>query len=447
MKFQPHVQLAMVFALVIASAGCQPPLVANVGNAEPSQGAGGPSVEVVTAAKPTRKTLEFVSTQPARIEALDETPLFSKLSGYVAEVLVDLGDAVEKGQPLVRLGVPEMEVELLQRQALVELSLAETEQAQAAVKAAEAAVASAEAQVAQAEAGIGRTKADQDRWRSELARIEQLAQSGAVNRQLADETKQKFAVAEAARQEADSVVLSAKALTTQAQAGVEKAKADVDAAKVRERVAQANLQYAKTMLAYADIKAPYAGVITARRVDPGHYVQPAGGSGQPLLVVARTDIVRIFAAVPEVEAPLVDLGDAVTIEVQYLGGAPITGKVARTPWSLDRSNRALEAIIDVDNKDGRLRPGMYATARISLAERKDVITLPPAAVVREGRKAFCFLAQEGKAVKHPIQLGLRVGDDFEIASGLSGDETVILNKASALKDSQPIEARPPEPKK
>ena len=445
MKNQPHVQLAMSLALALACAGCQPPIVAQVGNAEP--GAGGTSVEVVTAAKPSRKTLEFVSTQPARIEALDETPLFSKLSGYVAEVLVDLGDSVEKGQPLVRLSVPEMEVELVQRQALVEQSMAETRQAQAAVKAAEAAVATADAQVAQAQAAIGRTKADQDRWRRELARIEQLAESGVVNRQLADETTQKFAGAEAARQEADSVVVSAQAMVAQAQADVEKAKADVEAAQARERVSQANLQYCKTMLAYADIKAPYDGVITARRVDPGHYVQPAGGSGQPLLVVARTDIVRIFAAVPEVEAPLVDLGDAVTIEAQSLGGAPVTGKVARTPWALDRSNRALETIIDIDNKDGRLRPGMYATAKLSLAERKDALTLPPAAVLREGREAFCFLAQEGKAKKHPIQLGLRVGDDFEVVSGLTGDETVILNKASALKDGQPIEAKPPEPKK
>ena len=447
MKTQPHIRIAIALALVLAAAGCQPSIVANVADTGSRENSGAAAVEVVTAAKPSRKTLEFVSTQPARIEALDETPLFSKLSGYVAEVLVDLGDKVEKGQPLVRLSVPEMEVELQQREALVELSMAETKQAEAAVKAAEAAVASAEAQVAQAEAGIGRTKADQERWSRELARIEQLAESGAVNRQLADETKQKFAVAEAARQEADSVVVSAKASTIQAEADVEKAKADVDAAKVRERVAQANLQYAKTMLAYADIKAPYDGVITARRVDPGHYVQPAGGSGLPLLVVARTDIVRIFAAVPEVEAPLVDLGDAVTIDVQYLGGAQVTGKVARTPWALDRSNRALETIIDIDNKDGRLRPGMYATAKIFLAERKNAITLPPAAVVREGREAFCFLAQEGKAKKHPIQLGLRVGDDFEVVSGLTGDETVILNKASALKDGQLIEAKPPEEKK
>jgi RND family efflux transporter MFP subunit len=172
-------------------------------------------------------------------------------------------------------------------------------------------------------------------------------------------------------------------------------------------------------------------------------VQPAGASGRPLLVVCRTDVVRVFTAIPEAEAALVDLGDMVTLDVPALRGAQYEGRVSRTAWALDVANRALETVIDIENKDGKLRPGMYAPARLALAERKDAITLPSAAVVRQGREAFCYLADRGKAVRQPIELGLKVGDDLEVVSGLTGKEMVIMNKAASLKPDQPVEAKPP----
>jgi membrane fusion protein (multidrug efflux system) len=89
---------------------------------------------------------------------------------------------------------------------------------------------------------------------------------------------------------------------------------------------------------------------------------------------------------------------------------------------------------------------MYATARLTLDERKDALTLPSAAVVRQAKEAFCYRLVDGKAVKAPLQLGIRVGDDFEIASGLSASDQVILNKATSLKDGQSVEAaKPPAP--
>ena len=152
---------------------------------------------------------------------------------------------------------------------------------------------------------------------------------------------------------------------------------------------------------------------------------------------------RITAPVPELEAAYVDVGDEATIEVQSLRGAEFAGKVSRTSLALDEGSRALDAIVDLENPDGRLRPGMYATARLTLQERKDVLTLPSAAVMRQGKEAFCYRLADGKAVKTPVQLGIRVGDDFEITSGLGSDDQVILNKATSLKDGQAVEATKP----
>jgi RND family efflux transporter MFP subunit len=427
---------------VVMAAGCGGPVVADHAQ-PPGAQAGGGALEVVLAGPPVRKTLTFVSTQPARVEAIEQTPIHSKLAGYVAEVLVDYGDEVRAGQPLVKLSVPEMEVDVVQKQALIDQAKSEVEQAEAGKVAAESAVTTAESKVAQAKALVARNEADIERWQSEFARYEKLVAGGSVNQQLLDETKQKLRAAEAGRTEAEAGIAAADAALAESRSGVVQAESDIAAAKARERVAQANLQHAQTLLAYAEIKAPFAGVITKRGVDPGHYVQPAGSGASPLMVVARTKVARIFVAVPELEAGYVDVGDEVTIAVQSLRGVEFPGKVTRTSAVLDDASRSLLTIIDIDNADGRLRPGTFATARIKLDEHSDVLTLPSAAVVRQDKEAFCYRLIEGKAAKTLIHLGLRVGDDWEIASGLAEGDTVILNKASTLKDAQPVEVLKP----
>ncbi len=442
---KPTLAWCVVIASSLAAAGCGLPANAQPkAVSEPGTKAGATSaLEVVNAGKPVRKDLAFTTTQPAHIEAIEQAPIYSKLAAYVGEVLVDYGDKVKKGQPLLKLTAPELDAELAQKQALVAQAQAELVQSEAGAKAAEALVTTARSRVVQAEAGTSRAEADVVRWRSEYERIGQLAASGSINRQIADETQQKLAAAEAAKKETLAAIDAVKALVIQSQAEVAKAAADIEAAKSRVRVAEANVKQVESLHAYLSLTAPFDGVVTLRRVDPGHFVQPAGSNATPLLVVARIDKVRIFVAVPEHEAAYVDLADPVTIDVQSLRGAEFKGTVTRTSFALDPTNRSLEAICDLDNVDGRLRPGMFASAKIMLQEMKQVLTLPSASVVRQGKEAFCFRLIDSKAVKTTIQVGIKVGDDFEVAKGLSEDQTVILNKASSLKDGQAVEVAKP----
>jgi HlyD family secretion protein len=433
-------------ALLLA-AGCNPVALAQPkGGKEPAaQGAGG-ATEVVMAGKPVRKTLTLTTTQPARIEALEQTPIYSKVAAYVGEVLVDYGDKVKKGQPLLKLVAPELDADLAQKQSLLEQARAQLLQAEAGAKAAEAAVVTAQSKVVQTEAGTDRAQTDLVRWRSEFTRIGQLATSGSINRQLVDETQQKLGAAEASLREAGAAIDAAKAVVLQSQAEAAKAASDVTAAKAQVRVAEANVARSEAEHSYLTIQAPFNGVVTLRRVDPGHFVQPAGSSAAPLLVVVRSDKMRTFVAVNEIEAAYVDLGDAVTVEVQSLRGAEFKAKVTRTSFALDPSSRSLDTIIDIDNTEGRLRPGLYAMAKITLQEQQDALTLPGAAVVRQGKEAFCYRLISGKATKTPIQLGIKVADEFEVTSGLSDRDTVILNKASSLKDGQAVEELKPATK-
>src|SRR6476660_1428738 len=151
---------ALIVGLLIADIGCR---------RQTTEAASTPAqtttaIDRVTAGKPVPKTLKLITTQPGRIEAFEEAPLFPKLAGYVQEVLVDIGDSVKKDQLLIRLSIPEMLDEVKQMESRVAQAGAEYSQSAAAVKAAEAEAGTAEAKVAQAKAGVGRAAGEYERW-------------------------------------------------------------------------------------------------------------------------------------------------------------------------------------------------------------------------------------------------------------------------------------------
>jgi RND family efflux transporter MFP subunit len=294
--------------------------------------------------------------------------------------------------------------------------------------------------VSQAEAGVGRAAGEYERWNSEHERFKVLAARGSVTPKLAEETLNQFRAAEASRAEAGANVESASAELQETQANALKSRADLVAARARVRVAAATLKQARTLLGYAEIKAPFAGTVTRRGVDTGHYVPSGnGGTAHPLLVVARTDRVRIFVDVPEMEAPLVDAGDPAVVRVQSLRGRAIEAAVTRTSWSLHPSNRSIRTEIDIPNDHGLLRPGMYATVTIRLEERKDALALPITAILQDGSTSYCCSVESGRVQRTPIVLGLRSGNEVEVVSGLNGNETIVLAQADSLQPGQQVE--------
>lgn len=391
---------------------------------------------------PVRKPLVLVTKQPARIEAFEETPLFAKVAGYVDKVAVDIGDKVKKGQTLITLQIPELQNGVQQREALVSQAQAEVSQAEAAMLAARAAADTATAHVKETKAGVARAAADLQRWEAEHLRISNLAESGSVTPKLAEETKNQLRAAESAREEATAAVESAEAAVREAEAMISKSEADHRAAEARADVAAANLAEAQTMLGYTTLRAPFDGVVISRQVDPGHFVQPANGAGaKPLAAVARTDRMRVVLDVPEMEAGYVDVGDPVVLRVQALRGAEIKGKIARISWSLDAGNRSLRAEVDVPNDNSALRPGMYATGAIELDRRENALTLPATAIIRTEAEAACMVVEDDIAKRRPLEVGLRVGPDVEIISGLTEDKDkdVVTVRPDAIADGQQVE--------
>lgn len=444
MKTNKRLLALTIIGLLLTSIGCEQTVPPDAADGTPRSSA---ALDRVSAGPPVRKTLTLTTQQPGRIEAFDEVPLYSKLAGYVEEVRVDMGDRVKKDELLVRLFAPEYHDELEQKRGLLAQAEAEVQQSEAALITMEATASSAKAMVLQAEASIGRAEGEYARSNSEHQRLQQLVKTGSVTAKLGDEALNQFRAAESAQKETLANIESVKAQQREAEANINKAMADVTAFKARVRVAQASVTQAETMLAYTEIRAPFDGVVTKRGVVKGHYVHPADSSNShPLLIVASTDKVRVFVDIPEMEAPLLDAGyddqsagDKAVVRAQSLVDQVFEARVTRSSWSLDKQNRSLTAEIDMVNINGELLPGSFATVSILLEQRDDVLTLPIAAVVRDGEKTFCCVVVAGQIEQRPIKLGLRVKDEVEIISGLEGTEAVVLTRAASLQPGQRVE--------
>jgi multidrug efflux pump subunit AcrA (membrane-fusion protein) len=356
-----------------------------------------------------------------------------------------------------------MEVDVKQKEALVQQAQAEITQAKETAAAAEASVRSAEARVKEAESNRQRAQAEYRRMKSQYERLARVGKSGVLDKDSVEETRYGFEASEASLQEVEAKIKSAEAARDESRAKLGKARADVTVAEAHAAVAKENRDHAKVLLQYSTLKAPFDGVVTQRNINTGDFVQaPASGKGEPLYVVERRDVMRIFVAVREGDAAWVAKGAPARVRVQALNGQEFTGAVARTSYSLDRTARTLLAEIDLPNPQDRLRPGMYAYATIT-AEHPAALTLPASAVaiqgdVTQGYQAYCFLVENGKARRTLVELGVRGDDRVEVLrkqakpakpgtegawEDFTGQESVVQGNLSALSDGQAVSATPP----
>jgi RND family efflux transporter MFP subunit len=215
-------------------------------------------------------------------------------------------------------------------------------------------------------------------------------------------------------------------------------------AEGKRKVARARLDQTITLMKYSRIAAPFSGVITQRFVDPGAFISvPTGGATQTAAIVTVADFrtIRVQVAVPELEASLVDKGEPVKFSVEGLPGKVFEAQVSRISYALDEATRTMLVEADAPNADLKLRPGMYATARIGVETKADALLVPVEAIVMEKTNAFLFLASDGKAKKTAVKLGFNDGVKVEIASGATEQDRVLLVGKMTLTDGQPVEAK------
>ncbi len=405
---------------------------------------------VVTVTRPITVPLNWSIEQPGTVQAFESTPVVAKLSGFVRTVKVDLGDVVIAGQLLAELSIPELVEEAAQKRAMVEFAVAERVQSVRGVEVAKAQLKSSEAMVLQAKAGTAKANADFARWESELKRAEKLVADRVLDTQTLDETKRQYQSAVAAKEQAVAVVASADQMVLEMQAKLGRAEADIQAAEAKKAVATAEAARVAALVEYTQIRAPFAGVVTARMVHTGHFLQPTAGSRvEPMFVIARQDIVRVFLEVPEAAADKASLGAKATVRIPAMGNREYPATITRTSRIINPETRTLRVEIDLDNKDGAIRPGVYAVVRIAVST-PNAIVVPIAAVLFADETAYCYTVENGNAIKRRVQVGKTDGGNLEILSTkpfsgppteykpLTGEARIVVGNLGSLADGQPV---------
>jgi len=376
---------AATFFSVLWLAGC--------GEAPPNGSLAPPSPAVrvrvePAAAQSSPELYEATGTVRARVSAV----ISSRLMAYVRGVKVQVGDRVREGQTLVSLDNRDLEASMRR-------ALAAREEIRNAIPEAESAVAAA--------------KANLDLAQSTFQRYNELYQKQSISDQEFDEVSGKRKAAQA-----NYDMMQAR-----------RAQLDAKAAQIEEEIRSAQVS-----LGFAEITAPFAGLVTAKSVEPGVLAAP----GVPLLTIERDGAYRLEAAVEESKLLSIRNGQAVRVKLDGIDRA-LDGRVTEIVPAVDPASRANTVKIDLPAVAG-IRSGLFGRARFAVGSRP-ILTVPAAAVVERGQLRSVTIAENGIARTRLITLGQRVGDRFEVLSGLQPGEAVVLSPATVA-DGTRIEVQP-----
>ena len=274
----------------------------------------------------------------------------------------------------------------------------------------------------------GQPLARLDRRQAELADVEARSQAAAVESQAA------LAQAECVRAEklfADGAIN---------QAEFDRSKTQCEAAALQSHAARARRQMAGKNLGDLVIKAPFAGIVADRFVNVGEYVR----AESKVATVVQLTPLRLELSVPEHALSAFGVGADVAFKVAAWPDQTFRGKVRFIGATVRRATRDLLVEAVVDNKDERLRPGMFAVAEVKLG----VVTLPvvPKAALRTDDRAGIdrlFIVHDGRVEERLVHTGPAVvselGDLVAIQTGVKAGEQIVLVPGSDVRDGLKVQ--------
>jgi RND family efflux transporter MFP subunit len=310
------------------------------------------------------ETVNLVGT----VRASESATVSAQVMGTVTNIAVREGDHVRAGQVLLAINAAQL--------------ASEADRAHAAVVAVKQQVAAAQSDAALAA--------------STLQRFEMLKAQKSVSPQEFDEVQSR------------SQAASARLAMVRAQEGEAKA---AEAA-------------ARTMQGYMRVHAPFDGIVTERKVDPGAMATP----GSPLLTVERAGPLRLEIPVDESLLPSVRAGASIVVVIDAPGGSPVAGKIAQIVPAADPASRSFLVKIDLPATPG-LHSGMSGHAMLEHGTR-DVLMISRSAIVTHGSMQSVYVVgQDQIAAVRYISTGNVHGDEAEVLSGLSAGESVVSSPA------------------
>jgi RND family efflux transporter MFP subunit len=341
-----------------------------------------PPVDVVIA---RQTTTEQDLVLPGETAAWYETTIYARVSGYVANWRVDIGDRVKKGEALANIETPELDAQLAAARAQLQAS---------------------QAQVGARKAEADFSKSTNERWRD--------SPKGVVSEQERESKKADYESAEAR--------LSAAI----AQVALDKSKVD---------------QYT-ALTEFRQVKAPFDGTITERKIDVGNLVTAGSGSTTTSLYrMAQTDPLRIFVDVPQsAAADLMNAGVPAEIRAAGAVGGVFSGKIARSAASINSEARTMRVEVDMPNASHALVPGMYVNVAFSLPTRGTVEVPAAALIFRSSGTQVALVDGAGKIQFRTVAIARDNGSLIELSSGVRAGDRLVLNISSQIASGQTVAA-------
>jgi RND family efflux transporter MFP subunit len=362
-------------------------------------------VHVYTVAEETtRRRVQAVGSLFAR----EESTLSAQVESRVDKVLVDVGDVVSEGQPLVLLDQRELQFEVERQHGLVkqvraQLGIGPDDPLPTDPKKM-ASVQRAEADLFDALRKYGRAK---DMFKDNL-----------ISQQQFDDVESRY---------------------HSAQATYDLALQDVERLKALLISSEASAAQAEKKLGDATIRAPYPGAVETRNVHPGEYLRLQS----PIMVVVRTDSLRARLAVPERWAGLVKDGAIVDLQVEAFPGETFEGHISRINPTVSQDSRTFEAEALLDNRAGRLKPGFFVQASLPSEKEDKAIFVPEPTVNYRYGVYKVFLVKGNRVAEKQIlpagQTEDQRGRRFEVAEGLKPGDRVATPVSGDLHDGDTVQ--------
>ncbi|MEP6704649.1 MAG: efflux RND transporter periplasmic adaptor subunit, partial [Acidobacteriota bacterium] len=267
----------------------------------------------------------------------------------------------------------------------------------------------------------------------ELRRTERLLETGDVSRSLYDQRKsQRDALLGQLDEARSNAAVAIKAIDT-ARAAYEASRSAVGVARAIMASSQTQVDAARKAISDTSVLAPISGYIAERTADVGEYVSPSTPNSK-IATIVRTSTLRARIDVPEQEIAKIATGQGVSVQTSAWPDRNFAGVIVRISPSLNATARTLIVEAEIQNVDGLLKPGQFATVRITQSKPEPAVMVPVKAVKTVGDSNSVFVVKDGIAREQFVQLGLLENDMIQIKSGVIEGDPVVTSELNQLTD-------------
>lgn len=404
-----------------ASCGSRSSNSSNAANNQPT------IVDVTTAQAVTRQIPTYFEAT-GNLAGDAQTDVAPAIGGKIVEVNFDVGSYVEKGSVLVRRDDRDAKLRLEQAEAQVVQQRRAFDTATAALRQAQVRLGLKDGETFDIEtfSQVKSTRANLILAEKELARAERLFATEDVSRSSVDQRR-------AQRDALIGQLDEARSNAAVAVRAINSAEAQVAAARSGIATAETQVGQARKALTDTVIRAPISGYIAERVADLGEFVTP-NAPNTKVATIVRTSTLRLKIDVPEQSIGRVTTGQGISLQVSAYPDRNFSGTVARILPSLNAAARTLTVEAEVPNGDGLLKPGQFATVRITQAKAENAVMVPASAVRTEGDLSRVFVVKDGAAREQLVQTGILEGDLLQIKQGVAEGDVIATSGIGELSD-------------